>query len=166
MGYVAIKNQMRTGTVDEVDMSPHIKNIFKGMGTYGFMHPVRLFRTDSDSYKQLVNGKMKGPSQLEKNDFWTFPSFISTTVTNKPLFPKGQNDSSEKPFTVFVFEFKTNQDIKGVYLGHSPEGTEGEDEFLLAPGTATVKDTYESNIGLGYIIQRAKFVVCNLNFPK
>lgn len=160
-GYEIINKQMRGINKTESNISLYVNNIFTGFHTYGFQHPVRLFRTESDDYKQEVNGKLISSRKLSVKDSWDFTSFISASVTNKPLRPKCQQGK----WTVFVFEFKINEDIKGLYLDQSV-GKNGEEEFLLAPAKATVSNAYKQKIGIGYFIEKVKFVVCRLDFLK
>ncbi len=159
IGYELINKQMRG--INKIDhaISLYMSDIFRGFGTYGFQHPIRLFRTESNNYQQEVNGKQISSRRLSIRDSWNFPSFISTSITNKPPKPKVQ----EGKLTVFVFEFKYNEDIKGLYLGKNV-GIQGEEEFLLAPAKAIVTNAYKLKIGMGYMVKKVKFVVCSLTF--
>ena len=157
-GYELINTAMRNPGSGEPAILKHIQNIKRGFHTYGFSHEVRFFRTESNNYQQMVRGQKITSRKLGVKDTWKFDAFISTTVTNKPARPKCQ----EGKLTVFVFDFKTNEDIKGLFL--EKIGVDGEEEFLLAPGAATITHVYKQNIGMGYMIKRVKFVVCNLQF--
>lgn len=156
--FETINRQMRTNENDPI-IAQHIRNIFHSMDTSGFYYNVCLFRTESNNYTQNVGGKEITSRKLSIGDSWHFPSFISTAITNKPLKPKIQLGK----LTVFVFEFDKFENIRGHYLGDSL-GVNGEDEFLLSPGVAKVKEAYKLKIGLGFNIKKAKFVVVNLQF--
>jgi hypothetical protein len=161
-GYTNINRQMRNPVGDNIELEHYIKNISESLHTYGFNHSiVRLFRTEGSDYQQEINGSMKSSRKLSIGDSWTFPAFISTAVTNQPSQPKCQFSGK---LTLFVFEFNKGQDIKGLYLDQSL-GSEGECEFLLAPGVAKVTNAYKQKIGFGLMVVKVKFVVCNLNFP-
>lgn len=161
MGYTLIKQELRSPTNGNEQVKAHIQNMLNNLRTYGFSHPVRLFHTEGGDFKQMVNGTEVTSRELRIGDTWKFPSFVSSAITNQPINPKSQNGNR---LTIFVFEFDVNQDIRGLFLGKL--GKEGESEFLLSPGTAKVRDTYELKIGFGYMVVRAKFVVCNILFPK
>lgn len=160
-GFELINKQMRNTTDNDSEITQHIKNIFYSMDTNWFYYNVCLFRTESNDYTQNVGGREITSRKLSKDDTWLFPSFISTTITNKPLRPKVQGGK----LTIFIFEFNKNEPICGHYLGDTL-GLSGESEFLLAPGVAKVKEAYKATIGMGYRIKKAKFVVVDLKFTE
>lgn len=157
-GFDAINKQMRTGTiVPKSDMTEDITNIFGAMQKL-FVGDVKLFRTEANNYEQDIEGTTKTSRELRVGDIWKFTSFISTSITNTPQTPKIQPAGK---LTVFIFEFNNSKPIHGVYLGAN--AFQGEAEYLLYPGVAKVKQVYERATALGYVVENAKYVICELD---